>query len=73
MPADGGKTLKKVNPAEGWLVQRWSSNERVRRATPAPVARYKGDAHDAFWYFDREMAELTEQRYKEHKLKRCSI
>ena len=70
LPADGGKTLKKVNPAEGWLVQRWSSNERVRRATPAPVARYKGDAHDAFWYFDREMAELTEQRYKEHKLKK---
>lgn len=70
LPADGGKTLKKVNPAEGWLVQRWSSNERVRRATPAPVARYKGDVHDAFWYFDREMAELTEQRYKEHKLKK---
>lgn len=70
LPADGGKTLKKVNPATGWLVQRWSPDERTRRATPAPVARYKGDVHDAFWYFDREMAELTEQRYKEHKLKK---
>lgn len=50
LPADGGKTLKKVNPASGWLVQRWSPDERTRRATPAPIARYKGDVHDAFWY-----------------------
>lgn len=25
----------------------------------------KGDKHDAFWYFDKEMAELTEARYQE--------
>ena len=59
-----------MNPVAGWLGQRWSPDERTRRATPAPVAHYKGDVHDAFWYFDREMAELTEQRYKEHKLKK---
>ena len=35
------------------------------RPQPAPYSIYKGDKHDAFWYFDKEMAELTEARYKE--------
>ena len=35
------------------------------RPLPAPYYNYKGDPHDAFWYFDREMAELTEARYAE--------
>lgn len=70
VPANGGKQLVKVNPADGWLVQRWSPDEHKKRVAPAPFSRYKGDVHDAFWYFDREMAELTEQRYKEHKLKK---
>lgn len=30
----------------------------------------KGDKHDAFWYFDKEMADLTEARYKETAGKR---
>ncbi len=62
--------LVKVNPADGWLVQRWSPDEHKKRVAPAPANRYKGDVHDAFWYFDREMAGLTEQRYKEHRLKK---
>lgn len=69
LPVEGGKQLVKVNPVAGWLVQRWSPDEHKKRANPAPVNRYKGDPHDAFWYFDREMAELTESRYREHKLK----
>ena len=35
------------------------------RPEPAPYAEYKGDKHDAFWYFDKEMADMTEARYKE--------
>lgn len=31
---------------------------------------YKGDPHDAFWYFDREMAEMTMARYRESRGKR---
>ena len=38
---------------------------RTQRPKPAPYADYKGDRHDAFWYFDQEMAELTEARYAE--------
>ncbi len=35
------------------------------RPVPAPYLYYKGDVHDAFWYFDKEMTELTEARYAE--------
>ncbi len=35
------------------------------RPAPAPYSSYKGDLHDAFWYFDKEMAELAETRYAE--------
>lgn len=62
-------TLKKLIPEEGWLAERWRVDER-RRAKPAPYARYKGDVHDAFWYFDEDMARLTEARYKETRGKK---
>lgn len=71
--------LKKVNPRDGWLAERWRTGtdepqgevrtarltKQPRRACPAPYHRYKGDRHDAFWYFDREMAELTEEIYRQ--------
>lgn len=48
----------------------------AQRPVPAPYLYYKGDTHEAFWYFDREMAELTEARYTEtrgKKLREVSI
>ena len=36
-------------------------------AKVAPYRDYKGDKHDAFWYFDKEMAGLTEARYAKYK------
>lgn len=75
--------LKKINPQEGWLAERWRTGsdkpqgevrvarlkKQPRRAVPAPYRQYKGNKHDAFWYFDREMAELTEEIYRqEHDL-----
>lgn len=79
--ADGSKpvALKKVNPRDGWLAERWRTGtdepqgevrtsrltKQLRRACPAPYHRYKGDRHDAFCYFDREMAELTEAIYRQ--------
>ena len=71
--------LKKLDPRDGWLADRWrmgtdESKEEIRtarlvkqphRAAPAPFRKYKGDPHDAFWYFDREMAELTEEIYRQ--------
>lgn len=76
--ADG--SLRKLNPRDGYLAERFHSDmigtdgadkgkapSRVeaKRPQPAPYAQYKGDKHDAFWYFDKEMAELTEARYQE--------
>ncbi|MEO5712367.1 MAG: hypothetical protein ABIT37_02680 [Luteolibacter sp.] len=54
---DGG--LKAVDPAKGWLVQRWKLREG-RNVPPAPAASYAGDPDDAFWCFDREMAMATQ-------------
>ena len=59
-------SLKKLNPKEGWLAERWRP-EQKNRAKAASFHDYKGDKHDAFWYFDKEMAELTEARYVKYK------
>lgn len=64
-PEDGNVKLKPVNPQEGWLAERWHPNQK-KRAKAAPYSSYKGDAHDAFWYFDKEIATLTEKRYAEN-------
>ena len=76
--ADG--SLRKLNPRDGYLAERFHSDMmgtdgadkgkapsqvEAKRPQPAPYAQYKGDKHDAFWYFDKEMAELTETRYRE--------
>lgn len=72
-------TLKKLNPRDGWLACRYNPDLQpndgdgakddifaiAQRPQPAPYAKYQGDRHDAFWYFDQEMAELTEARYAE--------
>ncbi len=67
---DEGKpvALKRLNPKEGWLAERWRGNG-AKRAKPAPYFSYKGDAHDAFWYFDEEMARLTEEIYRQEASK----
>ena len=61
--------LKKLRPEDGWLAERWHPGQE-KRAKAAPFHRYKGDVHDAFWYFDREMAEWTEDIYREERGKR---
>ncbi|MCC8170507.1 MAG: hypothetical protein LIP00_01725 [Parabacteroides sp.] len=66
---DGAIKLKKLNPAEGWLAERWRPGQK-KRAKTAPFLQYPGNPHDAFWYFDREMAELTEARYAQSRNKK---
>ena len=78
--ADGSVKLKKLNPKDGYLAERFHADMigtdgadkgkqpdvvKVNRPIPAPYSEYQGDKHDAFWYFDREMADLTEARYLE--------
>lgn len=66
---DGNVKLKRVNPTEGWLAERWHLNQK-KRAKAAPYSQYKSNPHDAFWYFDREMAERTEARYAQSRNKK---
>ena len=62
-------SLNKVDVKAGWLAERWWG-DKAKRPKAAPYNKYKGDKHDAFWYFDEEMASLTEERYKQHRNKR---
>jgi len=77
---DGSVKLKKLNPKDGYLAERFHSDmigtdgadkgkkpevTNDKRPAPAPYSEYQGDKHDAFWYFDKEMADLTEARYQE--------
>ena len=58
-PLDQPVKLKPVDAHGGWFVDRWHKDEKPH--TPAaPFAKYTGDAGDAFWCFDREMARATE-------------
>lgn len=78
--ADGTLKLKKLNPKDGYLAERFHPDmmgtdgadkgkapeqSAAKRPLPAPYAAYQGDKHDAFWYFDKEMTDLTEERYQE--------
>ena len=70
-------SLRKLNPRDGWLACRYNPDSKPsdgdgasddvftigQRPLPALYADYQGDRHDAFWYFDAEMARLTESRY----------
>jgi len=58
LPMNVAPLLKPVDPARGWLVERWHLNQPPR-FKPAPVANYKGDPGEAFWCFDQEMAWAT--------------
>lgn len=61
--------LEPVDVRKGWLAARWNPIEG-KRPVHAPYTVYEGDPHDAFWYFDKDMAERTEARYRKHQGKR---
>lgn len=56
--------LMPVDAADGWLAQAWHPGCTDRTA-PAPWKDYSGCRHEAFWFFNREMAEAAEARYAE--------
>lgn len=66
---ESSAVLKKLDPKAGWLAECWSPLS-TKRCQPAPFHRYKGDRHDAFWYFDEEMARATERYYASERGKR---
>src|SRR5690606_12303662 len=61
--------LIKVDNQQGWLAERWYPHQQ-KRANAAPCKQYQGDPHDAFWYFDEEIATATENYYTRERNKK---
>ena len=58
LPAGENAPLRPIDPAKGWLVDRWRGDEPPK-APAAPAADYAGPRAEAFWCFDGEMARAT--------------
>lgn len=43
---------------KGWLAEKWSKG-KTNSCCPAPVLQYKGNKDEAFWFFDKELAEAA--------------
>ena len=61
--------LKPVDPSKGWLADRFRP-DKMPLTPAAPYNAYKGEQKDAFWFFDREMAEATENFYARERGKK---
>jgi hypothetical protein len=60
-PLQGPPRLRKIDPSKtGWLMDKWRYHQAPTVAT-APVGKYKGDATNAFWFFDEETVRATEK------------
>lgn len=71
--ADGPPKLKPIDPTKtGWLVDKWRLNQEPT-APPAPVAEYKGDPKQAFWFFDKELAKATETYEAAYRGKKAEL
>ncbi len=72
-PQNGAPTLLAVDPTNtGWLMDKWRLNEEPA-APPAPVNKYTGDATQAFWFFDEEMARATEAYQQAYRNKKAQL
>lgn len=65
----GEPALRPVDPAQGWLIDRWRGDE-LPRAPAAPQAAYTGDRAAAFWCADEEMVRATEAYHARSRGKR---
>ncbi len=67
--SNSSPTLYPVDPARGWLADRWRGDEPPR-ARPAKANDFRGERTEAFWCFDEEMARATEAYYARTRGKR---
>jgi len=59
-PLNQPPVLKPIDPTKtGWLVDRWRYDGKPT-APAAPVGEYTGNANNAFWVFDGELAKEVE-------------
>jgi hypothetical protein len=69
-PEKPGGAIRALPPESGWLTD---SNIKSPQHKPAPYAEYTGDKSQAFWHFDREMAEATAQIHQKFEQKPAGI
>lgn len=62
MPLNKPAQLKFIDPAGGWLMDRWRKDS-LPIAPAAPYKNYKGDRRFSSWVFDKEMADATGESY----------
>ncbi|MEO7099576.1 MAG: hypothetical protein ABI162_09470, partial [Luteolibacter sp.] len=73
VPLDRPTELKSIDPTKnGWLADRWRKNDGPK-APAAPVGKYAGDAKDAFWFFDEELAKATETFEANYRGKKADL
>ena len=70
VPIDGPVALRPVDPAGGWLVDRWRGDEPLR-SPAASAAAYKGARAEAMWCFDAQTARATETYYAQMRGKKA--
>jgi hypothetical protein len=71
-PLNAPVKLIPVNPEKGWLAERWHKDS-IPTAQAASFKAYKGNRDNAFWYFDKEIAQKAEAIYvgQRGKAKQC--
>lgn len=72
-PENKAPKLIPINPLKtGWLVDRWRC-DTLPTAPAAPVKQYKGDQAQAFWFFDKELANATVAYEAEYRNKQTEL
>lgn len=62
MPLDKPASLKFIDPANGWLMDRWRKDS-LPIAVAAPYKNYNGNRYYSSWCFDKEICKATEKFY----------
>lgn len=69
MPLDRPVQLKFVDPANGWLMDRWRIDS-LPIAVASPYKTYKGNRYYSSWCFDKEMCDAAEKSYAKARRKK---
>jgi hypothetical protein len=62
MPLNKPAALKFIDPANGWLMDRWRKDS-LPKSMAAPYKYYKGERYFSSWCFDKEQCAATETFY----------
>lgn len=62
-----------VDPTKtGWLMEKWRKDTSIS-CKPAPVNEYSGDPANAFWFFDKKHARITNTYQEKYRYKQVPL